>query len=518
MNKLSATEIFSYRTPRGITPWAFGVLSLLVIIWYNWFIYPWMLDDAFITFRYADNFSSGHGLVYNPGERVEGYTAFLWVLVLGVGKTIGLNIIFMSKLLGGAFGLATIGVLLGSYRILSGVSSTATSIAVILLGTCGVFTPWILSGMEVVLYTFLTLVTLLVYLRTLSSGCSLRGLAVVGVLLALTAMTRPEGALLVLIIFADNAYRSLRGRTWSILYLALPAALIYVPYFSWRYAYYGYFLPNTYYAKVGSTSDQILRGFDYIEGSVLPVLLLLLPAIWALFKFRSFFITSGRYLLPLFVILHIGYVILVGGDCMPAFRFLAPVIPLLALLAGMGVSAIVGRSVLVIALTVLMGSYNVHQMVSHPRITPHIQIDRVAYNGREVGLWLKANFPPETLIATNAAGSLPYYSELPTIDMLGLNDVHIAHRKIPSMGLGTPGHEKGDGEYVLSRDPDLIQFFSSIGSSRPSFLSDRELWGIQHFHEKYRAEKFYIPSLNLDAVFFVKTPSASNSRHERTSD
>ena len=42
----------------------------------------WLTDDAFISFRYARNLLEGHGLVFNPGERVEGYTNFLWVLEL----------------------------------------------------------------------------------------------------------------------------------------------------------------------------------------------------------------------------------------------------------------------------------------------------------------------------------------------------------------------------------------------------------------------------------------------------
>jgi hypothetical protein len=496
--------INSSQTDHRITLWVSGVVSLLVIVWYNWYIYPWMLDDAFIAFRYADNFASGHGLVYNLGERVEGYTSFMWVFLLGLGKMIALDTVLMSKLLGGAFALATFGVLLVSYWVLPRGNHAATAIAALLLATCGAFTPWIGSGMEVTLYAFLALATLLSYLRALDSNCSPRRLAAVGVLLALTVMSRPEGALLVLMIFSDSTFRSWRSRTWSILHLALPAAIVYIPYFVWRYSYYGHLLPNTFYAKVGSTSMQMARGLDYVQGAVLPLLLVLLLAVWALVKFRVHFRSTGRYLLPLFVALHVGYVILVGGDCMPAFRFLTPIIPPLALIAGVGVCAISRRRAWLVALTIIIGSHGVYQMINHSRITPHIQIDRVAYNGREVGHWLKANFPPETLLATNAAGSLAYYSKLPIVDMMGLNDAHIAHREIPNIGSGTAGHEKGDGRYVLSRNPDLIQFFSSIGSYRPAFLSDRELWQIPQFHDKYAAVKYHIPSLDLEAVFWVK--------------
>src|SRR5438046_1501989 len=48
-----------------------------------------MYDDAFITYRYAENLARGLGLVYNPGERVEGYSNFLWTLMMAVVVKLG---------------------------------------------------------------------------------------------------------------------------------------------------------------------------------------------------------------------------------------------------------------------------------------------------------------------------------------------------------------------------------------------------------------------------------------------
>ncbi|MGH9888397.1 MAG: hypothetical protein ACREBE_22875, partial [bacterium] len=50
----------------------------------------WTCDDAYITFRYADNLVRGHGLVFNAGERVEGFTNLLWTLWSAVGLALGL--------------------------------------------------------------------------------------------------------------------------------------------------------------------------------------------------------------------------------------------------------------------------------------------------------------------------------------------------------------------------------------------------------------------------------------------
>ena len=69
---------------------------------------PYLVDDAFIFFRYADNFSIGHGLVYNPGEAVEGYTSFLWTLLLALAAWVGLPLIPFSQIAGVVFGFATL--------------------------------------------------------------------------------------------------------------------------------------------------------------------------------------------------------------------------------------------------------------------------------------------------------------------------------------------------------------------------------------------------------------------------
>ena len=63
-----------------------------------------IVDDAYISFRYADNLARGLGLVYNPGERVEGYSNFLWTLLLAGGARLGLDVVRLSVVLAlGAF-------------------------------------------------------------------------------------------------------------------------------------------------------------------------------------------------------------------------------------------------------------------------------------------------------------------------------------------------------------------------------------------------------------------------------
>jgi len=118
----------------------------------------------------------------------------------------------------------------------------------------------------------------------------------------------------------------------------------------------------------------------------------------------------------------------------------------------------------------------------------------VGRDGIEVGQWLYENAAEDALLAVNVAGTIPYYSQLETIDTLGLNDERIAHRNIEDMGAGWAGHEKGDGAYVLSREPDYIIFASSRGGKTPRFRGDWELFESEEFHRLYDLHQYKMPS------------------------
>jgi hypothetical protein len=80
----------------------------------------------------------------------------------------------------------------------------------------------------------------------------------------------------------------------------------------------------------------------------------------------------------------------------------------------------------------------------------------VAYDEhRAIGLWLRDHAPEDAAMANIAAGIVPYFSHLETIDMLGVNDEHIAHIDQP-LGNGPSGHEKQDGSYVVAQRPEII--------------------------------------------------------------
>ncbi|RME21481.1 MAG: hypothetical protein D6798_18055, partial [Deltaproteobacteria bacterium] len=131
-----------------IPSWAPVLVGLLAFAVHDWTLQPWTLDDAYITFRYADNLVAGHGIVFNPGERVEGYTNFLWLLLLAVGRSLGLAPELFSKVLGALLDVASLTMIGFAHRLVPGLSRRTAMLAALLLGTCGVFSKWSMSGME----------------------------------------------------------------------------------------------------------------------------------------------------------------------------------------------------------------------------------------------------------------------------------------------------------------------------------------------------------------------------------
>ncbi len=115
--------------------------------------------------------------------------------------------------------------------------------------------------------------------------------------------------------------------------------------------------------------------------------------------------------------------------------------------------------------------------------------ERFEWEGQAVGLALKRAFgAQQPLVAVTSAGTIPYWSELPALDMLGLNDRYLAHNPPEDFGQHNLGHELGDADYVLRRKPDLLIYH--IGHLRSRLRAGRELDARPEFHEQYEAVRF----------------------------
>ena len=280
--------------------------------------------------------------------------------------------------------------------------------------------------------------------------------------------------------------------------MALAILILFIPFFCWRFIYYGYPLPNTFYAKVGFASDQVIRGLKYLFLFIIPATAILIPLIDPPAVFGWIRRNRDLFILPVICAVFGVYIVFIGGDSLPAFRFFIFIMPLICLISAISIPLFGRREATVIFMAVF--AYNII-MWNFILVLPHLKTSHVAENGREAGIWLKENVPGNAVIATNTAGSIPYFSGLKTIDMLGLNDAHIAHRNIPEMGSGSAGHEKGDGEYILKCRPDLIQFGSSLGEIKPVFRSDHELFENPEFHEQYKLIRITLPSGKILSLY-----------------
>ncbi|MHC4077699.1 MAG: hypothetical protein ACYST0_04555, partial [Planctomycetota bacterium] len=230
--------------------WTLGLVVALAILYglYHAVSLAWLCDDAFISFRYARNLATGHGLVFNAGEHVEGYTNFLWTLVIALGLWAGARAEITAQVLGVLCYLCTLWLLLrvGCRPEHRNRAGAAVPLAVLALSLHHHASSMASFGLETAMFALLLTAALVVLVQTKTAGSSF----LAGTLLTLATLTRPDGALPYLVacvvtLFAAPRRRKL-GSFWA---LVAPGLVVGVPYLLWKVAYYGDVLPNTFYAR-----------------------------------------------------------------------------------------------------------------------------------------------------------------------------------------------------------------------------------------------------------------------------
>ena len=295
-------------------PWLILLGCLTYVTWF-------LTDDAFISFRYVRNLLEGHGLVFNPGERVEGYSNFLWVLELAaIWGLFGLRPEHVAPWLSVACTVGTLAAMLWwvcrlpelRYRGL------VAWMALGLVCSSVTFATWTSGGgletRQFTLFVVSSIVCLSLY------GDSLRGLLGTSLFLSAAALTRPEGPLIAACCFGyfaiERVVKNKRLRVdWrELAYLVVPFVAIVGAHFLFRYAYYGEWLPNTYYAKY--VRPWYAMGLRYLWMAALETGLYLLLPLVVLSLIRGWRVRhSLTYILPLLCIIsHMAYIARIGGD------------------------------------------------------------------------------------------------------------------------------------------------------------------------------------------------------------
>ena len=465
--------------------------------------WEFICDDAFISFRYARNLAEYGAPVFNvlPFERVEGYTNFLWVVVLAGFQVLGIAppdaAVGLTQL--GALGGLVAAVLL--VRGLRGIATGTTEpglrvldlIPAVLLVVVPEHMVWSHGGLETSWAGALTI-------GAMAAWTSGRYRLAAGLAVA-TYLLRPDGLLPVaifgltwlLVVGTPIVWRE-RKAAWARVpkKRLLQAAMIFVVplviHLLWRRNYYGSWLPNTWAIKAHGALLRETYGVAYVEAwleafplvYVSPLALMLRP----------------RHLLAVLPIAAVvGYGYWVGGDFMAYGRFYVVATGLLAVLVGWLLAdtataltrilpSTIATAIALGAALLLAGALGTR---THARWTADMakptgwldgkwegvaSMDRFARVGRAVGEWMNANLPPETMITVGAAGAVPYGANLPVIDGFGLVDPNLVHmpKLRPYKGPGArPGHQIiAPNRYIKSRDPDLLCHVGYRGARRPS--------------------------------------------------
>ena len=419
--------------------------SSLVIDGVRWF---WLDDDQMISMRYARNLARGVGLVYNPGEYVEGYTNFGWTLIMAAVHLLPLSDQLMPVAVSVVSCLVCMTVVVLATRLMQDLERrwlvlTLPAMLVCLV-CCSNVMFWATSGFETTLVTALHLWVIVFVLGDKGHG------AQVLVPLALIPIVRGDslnvwlGDATLIWLLSNNKKRAFVGLLISL--------VPFVSHLIFRWNYYGDLLPNTYYLKVAGLDDRLSRGYSYVSRFARSYWL---PLIFAggtvVGSWREDYRTRSilTSILP-----PVLYSLQVGGDSFAPYRFFGHVMPELFVWAALGGARLVSRFPARLCwLLALVG-------ISLPSgKEPLTQIAAIGGNGDPfdqivVAAQLRKNAAPDSSIAVIPAGIVPYYTHLFAIDVLGKTDRHIAH--LPPVPGAYIGHGKLDPKYSLARNPDYV--------------------------------------------------------------
>ena len=426
-------------------------------------------EDGFFYLRVADVFLHGGGLAYNPGERYETNTDFLWTLLLIPGVAVGIDDILWMQIVGVAiYALALWATFALARKLIP--DAEAALAALVLLGTHYTFTHFAATGFGAVLQA-LAAVCALLGLARFGGNPNLRNGAVLGIALSFLALCRLDSVVLgapVVLAAMFFAWRAGRAALPGIvLALGIPA-VVSAALLAWKLHYYGDIFPATYYTKGAAeqagldlTDFKRRQGITYLTAYWRSYFLWLAAAVAAFGAWKMF----GRkrpkgpggdgvrapilWAAAGMCVLWHGYMLQVGGGY-AEFRFMATQAPMMTVLLAWGFSGLArhwrAAAVLAamafsilhwrgedaeIATGVLWGKY-----MLHTRLDSNLRTETYGPYGFEehrlMGVALAdlfaplGDYPPEVKAASAGGGVSAHYSKLPWVELHGYADARIS--------------------------------------------------------------------------------------------
>lgn len=304
--------------------WRVITVALMSLLLISLLRTAWLCDDAYITFRTADNIAHGYGPVWNIGERVQAYTHPLWLALCTTAFVLTGNVFYTAIALGIALTLAAVALM--ATRLASNGWSLVACFAAILSSKA--FLDFSTSGLENPLSHLLLLVFVWQWWEEPAGPTRLRRLAFIASLCLLNRMD------LVFLIAPPLAFEVWRIGPWRAMKPLLTGLLPFIAWLAFSTWYYGTPFPNTAYAKLNTTMTldvQVRRGVDYFyrtftgDPATFPVMLMAVASV--VFGRRS------DWPLALGILFSALYVLRIGGDFMMGRFFSAPFLLSVALLA-----------------------------------------------------------------------------------------------------------------------------------------------------------------------------------------
>lgn len=472
-----------YRWLSFLVPSILLVLGILVVL-------EFVKDDAYISFRYAHNFVKGKGLVFNPGDRLEGFTNFLWTMLMVPFEALGWDLFQVCEFLGTGFSMAVIGTMLVVASRWDGARKDMSfAWGATWLASSSSWVIWAKSGLEQSLAALLPLVSATLLWKLVEDaervdpndqGVLAKRAMLSGVIMGLGCMTRPEIHLVAVIVGMPLLVDTLRTRKLEKYAVAWAGAvlLVTVPFHLFRYGYYHSWLPNTFYVKTGKGSmiwraglDQLREMFEFNHlGWVLP--------------FVPFAFMTRKRLVPKLVALAISlafmaYIVKVGVDEMQWFRLYLPALPFLLLLAGLGARNLLDAAASVFGkkdeakVAWLLGAAGwCGVLYAGSRNFQFTYRELHGFDGHgdlsgmyhpDLGKFITRHERPGGLVAFQDMGSTPYHApDINFLDFIGLTEGTVAHARndyglhafVPTEGAAKRQYDADMRGYFWKRNPE----------------------------------------------------------------
>jgi arabinofuranosyltransferase len=423
-------------------------LGILVVL-------EFVKDDAYISFRYAHNLVTGHGLVFNQGEKLEGFTNFLWVLILAPFEWLGWDLFQVCEVLGTILGIACLVQATKFVTWINGERKDFSQLwAAMWLATSSSFVLWAKSGLEQPLAQLLPIVGAWILWRArtdlpLSKDATTtkrleKRYLIAGILMGMACMTRPELHMMAILVGLPLVLDAVKTRKVSraqLLYVAGILAIT-IPCHGFRYAYYGTLVPNTFYVKTGTGSLVWREGiktlhdmFDFNDTGALVVLAPLA------FVDRKRIVEKS--VMAIISLAFMAFYVKVGVDEMQWHRLYLPALPFTAVLAALGAQNLLdgilrltkSESLRTVAYgvawgAVLLAGYQSFRFTYREQHGFDGHGDLAGTYHPDLGKFLVRHERPGALVAFQDMGSTPYHApDIDFLDFIGLVDKTVAHAR-----------------------------------------------------------------------------------------